>query len=166
MPSVTVLRVFGEPRAEVWAVLSDIENARQWNKAWSRISITSSQRHGVGTTFRAYLDEGDTFDFEITDWTNLERLTIAPIHGDDERYPLMLKEHIFVLSDAPDNGTTVSLTAVVSAHGIRGRIWGQFFWPGHQQQGLNDALDALQSALNPEADEAEEPDTDPDPAAE
>ena len=58
MPSVSVWREIPAPVADVWKVLSDVENARRWNRAWDNIQITSAQRHGVGTTFRIRLPAG------------------------------------------------------------------------------------------------------------
>jgi uncharacterized protein YndB with AHSA1/START domain len=147
--------------AEVWAVISDIEHAKQWNGSWDSIEITSSQRHGVGTTFRAHLEGGMAFDFEIADWSNNERMTIVPVREPGERYPLMLEEQTFVLREAPDDMTHVELRAVASAHGVRGRIYGMFFWAGHQQGGLNEALDAIEDIVDPPAD-GEEDDDDAD----
>jgi len=150
MPSVSVKRVIGAPLGEVWAVLADIENAKQWNRAWDSIEITSSQRHGVGTTFRAHLEGGLAFDFEIVDWANNERITFAPIRNEGERYALMLEEHCFTLGEAPNDRTQIELKAVASAHGFRGRIYGLFFWAGHQQPGLAEALDAIRELVEPE----------------
>jgi hypothetical protein len=132
------------PVSDVWAVLADLENAKRWNKSWSRIEITSAQRHGLGTTFRTHLENGDTFDFEVVDWENYRRLAIAPVRDSGERYALMLEQHIFTLRDLAEGGTRIELKAIASAHGIRGRIAGMFFWAGHQEAGLNEALNSIQ----------------------
>jgi uncharacterized protein YndB with AHSA1/START domain len=141
---------------EVWAVISDLEHAKQWNRVWDSIEITSTQRHGVGTTFRANLEGGMAFDFEVTDWSNNERITIVPVRDPAERYPLMLEEQTFVVREAPEDMTHVELKAVASAHGVRGRIYGMFFWAGHQQGGLNEALDAIEDIVDPPGDEEED----------
>jgi uncharacterized membrane protein len=146
------------PLSEVWAVLADIENAKQWNRAWDSIEITSTQRHGVGTTFRAHTEAGLQFDFEVVDWANGERITFAPIRDEGERYALMLEEQIFTLREAPDDMTHIELRAVASAHGIRGRVYGMFFWAGHQQGGLNEALDAIEDIVDPPEDDEEDED--------
>ena len=155
MPSVSVKRVMDAPLSEVWAVLADIGNAKQWNTHWDRIEITSAQRHGVGTTFRAYVDKGTAFDFEITDWANHERISFVPIRDASERYPLMLEEQTFTLREAEEDMTSVELKATASAHGIRGRIYGMFFWAGHQAGGLNQALDAIEDIVDPPVDDEE-----------
>ena len=36
------------------------------------------------------------------------------------------------------------------AHGVRGRVIAMFFWSGHQEDGLNVALDAIQSVFEPD----------------
>jgi len=146
------------PIGEVWAVLADIENAKQWNRAWDSIEITSTQRHGVGTTFRAHLEGDLTFDFEIMDWSNHERIAFAPIRDKGERYALMLEEQIFTLREASDDMTEVELKAVASAHGVRGRLYGMFFWAGHQQSGLNEALDTIEDIVDPPEDDEEDED--------
>jgi len=161
MPSVSVKRVVDAPLSEVWAVLADIENAKQWNQAWDSIEITSTQRHGVGTTFRAHLEGGMAFDFEIVDWANQERITFAPIRDASERYAVMLEEQVFTLREAPDDTTHIELRAFASAHGIRGRVYGMFFWAGHQQTGLNEALDAIEDIVDPPED-GEEDERDPE----
>jgi uncharacterized protein YndB with AHSA1/START domain len=153
VPSASVKRVVDAPVQEVWAVISDLEHAKQWNHAWDSIEITSAQRHGVGTTFRANVGEGMAFDFEVTDWSNHERLTIAPIRHPTERYPLMLEEQTFLLREAPDDMTFIELKSVASAHGVRGRIYGMFFWAGHQQGGLNEALDRIEDIVDPPGDD-------------
>jgi uncharacterized protein YndB with AHSA1/START domain len=158
MPSVSVKRVMDAPVSEVWAVLADIENAKQWNRAWDSIEITSTQRHGVGTTFRARIESDMEFDFEVVDWANQERITFAPIRDEGERYALMLEEQIFTLREAPDDMTHIELRAVASAHGIRGRVYGMFFWAGHQQGGLNEALDAIEDIVDPQEDDGEDED--------
>jgi hypothetical protein len=53
----------------------------------------------------------------------------------------------------------VDLTAVASAHGLRGRFIGLVFWSGYQKQGLNQALESLAANFEPLA--AEQPDTSP-----
>lgn len=165
MPSVTVKRIMAAPRKEVWAALADIENAKRWNTSWSRIELTSTQRHGLGTTFRAFVDDGRSFDFEITEWSNLERITFTPVREEAERWALMLERHEFTLREASEEETLVELKAVASAHGLRGRLYGMFFWSGHQEYGLNEALNALQVLVEPPLDE-EEPAEEAEPAAE
>lgn len=137
-------------------MLADIENAKQWNRSWDSIEITSTQRHGVGTTFRAHLEGDMAFDFEIVDWSNNERIAIAPIRDDGERYAMQLEEQIFTLREAPDDMTEIELKAVASVHGVRGRIYGLFFWSGHQQAGLNEALDAIEDTVDPIEDDDED----------
>jgi uncharacterized protein YndB with AHSA1/START domain len=156
MPSVTVSRVIAAPPDEVWTAISDVENARRWNPTWTRIEITSAQRHGVGMTFRAHTESGGAFDFEVVDWSGRELVAYAPIREPGERYGINLESHTFRLQETEDGETYVELTAVASTRGLRGRFVGMIFWPGYQKQGLNDALEALAAIFEPEtADEAE-----------
>lgn len=154
MPSVSVSRVISAPPGEVWAVLSDVENARRWNPSWSRIEITSAQRHGVGLTFRAHLEGDESFDFEIIDWSREERIAFAPIREPDEQYGINLESHAFRLREVESGQTLVDLQAVASTRGLRGRFVGLFFWSGYQKQGLNDALAMLAAVFEPEVLEA------------
>lgn len=149
MPSVSVSRVIGAPREEVWAALSDIASARRWNASWSKIDITSRQTHGAGTTFRAHTEDGRAFDFEITEWAAPELIAFTPIRDESEYYAVTLESHTFSIEPQGDGHTVVELTARASAHGIMGRLVATFFWPGHQKQGLNDALDAVQAIFEP-----------------
>ena len=150
MPRVSASRLIPAPQGKVWSVLSDIGNARRWNRSWSRIEMTSTQTHGTGTSFRAHTEEGPVFDFVVSEWVAPEYIAFSPIHDEHERYEIMLESHAFRLQPAEDNHTLVELTAHASAHGIRGRLVALFFWPGHQKHGLEAALDALQSAFEPE----------------
>jgi len=158
MPSVSVSRVIGAAPSEVWAVLADIENARRWNPAWSRIEITSTQRHGVGLTFRAHLEGGEHYDFEVVDWSGQERIAFAPVREPQEQYGINLESHVFRIREAEAGASRVELTAVASTRGLRGRFVGLLFWPGYQKQGLNEALAALAAIFEPpaELEEAEE----------
>lgn len=155
MPSVTVSRIIAAPREEVWAVLSDIPNARRWNAAWSGIDITSPQTHGAGATFRATTTDGQSFDFAVTDWVEPQYISFSPIRRESERYPITLECHAFRLLDTEDGRTEVELTAQASVHGIRGRFIAFLFWRGHQTQGLEQALDSIQALFEPGADERE-----------
>jgi uncharacterized protein YndB with AHSA1/START domain len=157
MPSVTVSRVIAAPRGDVWSTIADVENARRWNTAWSRIEVTSSQRHGVGLTFRAHVDGGDAFDFEVVEWSHGERIAFAPVRADDEHYGVNLECHSFALREVDEGATRVDLTAVASTRGLRGRFVGLLFWPGYQKQGLNEALEMLAAVFEPEAQKETEP---------
>ncbi len=147
MPRVSVTRVIAAPPSKVWAVISDVQNARKWNRAWSKIEITSNQTHGSGTTFRAHTEDGQTFDFLVGDWVAPEYIAFVPVRDPSERYGITLESHSFRLQPAPDDQTLAELTAHASAHGLRGRFVAIFFWPGHQKQGLEIALDSLEAAF-------------------
>src|SRR3990172_6883275 len=98
MPSVSVSPAFAAPPPQVWALISDVQNARRWNSAWAFIEFLSSQRHGIGVTFRARTEDGDAFDFEITEWQPGEHIAFAPVRaGDWQPYPLALESHSFHL---------------------------------------------------------------------
>ncbi len=150
MVSVSESTVIPAPDQEVWKVLADVENARNWNGAWTRIELTSSQRHGLGTTFAAHTEVGDVFEFEISEWTPPERIAFSPIRGEGERFAIMLDRHEFQLSAVGDDATLVKLTAHATAHGLKRHVIARLFWPGYQKQGLKVALDGLQAGFEPE----------------
>lgn len=166
MVSVSESRVIGAPVQEVWETLADLENARRWNGAWTRIEITSSQRHGLGTAFVAHTEGGQDFAFEISEWSPPERIAFSPVRDVDERFGVMLDSHEFELSPVDDGATWVKLTAHATAHGLRGLIVSRLFWPGYQREGLKTALDALQATLEPETEAEEEAAESGTPAAE
>ena len=161
MPSVSVSRTIAVPQAEVWAALSDIANARRWNSSWSSIEITSAQRHGLGTTFRAHTGDGEAYDFLVTEWDAPDGIAFSPIRDDSERYSITLDSHTFRLHAAGEGETVIELTARASVRGVRGRFIGLFFWAGHQKHGLNLALDSLESIFEPHQSAAPEPDVAP-----
>lgn len=151
MPTTSVSRIIAAPQGAIWAVLSDIEHANRWNKAWISIRFTSGQTHGTGTTFRATMEGGeDAFDFEVCDWSAPERIGFCPIRSPGELYSITLDSHVFEVRVLSDNESEVTITAKASAHGVRGRVIAMFFWSGHQQDGLNAALDAIQSVFEPD----------------
>ena len=156
MASVTESRVIAAPPEEVWEVLADVENARRWNRAWTQIEITSSQRHGLGTTFKATTESGDVFAFEITEWSPPGLLAFSPTRDDQESYGIVLDSHVFELKPVEETATLARLTAKATAHGLRGHVVARLFWPGYQRHGLEQALDALQAVFEPEAFEPEE----------
>jgi uncharacterized protein YndB with AHSA1/START domain len=156
MPSVSVSRTIAAPPSEVWEIIADVENARRWNPPWSRIEITSPQRHGLGMTFRAHVENGDAFDFRVTEWDKDERIAFAPIRGPDEQYGVNLDSHVFTLRKADEEFTDVTLTATASTSGLKGFFIGLVLWPGYQRQGLNDALAALAGIFEPEVQGEEE----------
>lgn len=162
MARVTASRLIHAPQADVWAVVSDIANARKWNKSWRKIEFTSPQTHGVGTTFRASMGgDASMYEFEVCDWSAPDRIAFCPVHGEDEGgYSISLESHVFELAPA-DDGTLVQLTANARPHGFRGHVVAMLFWPGHQKQGLNSALDAISGIFEPDGDESED-----NPAAE
>jgi uncharacterized protein YndB with AHSA1/START domain len=157
MAQVTVSRLIGAPQADVWAVLSDIANARSWNKSWRRIEFTTPQTHGTGTRFRASLGEDeDPYEFEVCEWEAPERIAFCPVVGPLEaQYSISLVSHVFELTPT-EEGTVVELTANAKAHGIRGRVIAWFFWPGHQREGLEAALDGLSAVFEPDEDQSED----------
>ncbi len=165
MPSATVSRVIAAPRPQVWAVLSDIANARRWNASWSKIEITSKQTHGVGASFRAYTKDNEAFDFEVTGWVAPEYIAFSPIRDESEQYGIALESHAFRLEATGENETRVELAAQASARGIRGRVTALLFWPGYQRQGLDLALDALQAVFEPEEQDEAEPEPETTPTA-
>lgn len=145
MPRVSVSRTIAAPPAAVWAAICDLPNAGRWNAAWSCIEITSPQREGAGTTFRAKTADGDSFDFRISEWDVPKRISFVPLRREGERYAVTLERHTFNLRPTEDGGTSVELTAQASAHGLVGRLVALFLWPGHQRDGLEQALNALQA---------------------
>lgn len=150
MPKTSMSRVVRAPRDEIWAVLSDVTAATRWNRAWTAIELLGSQTHGVGTRFRAKTDRDETFDFEVCEWVAPERIAFCPLRDRGELYSIMLDAHIFELKPVGEGETEVTLTAKASSHGLRGRVIAMFFWAGHQQAGLDVALDAVQGVFEPE----------------
>lgn len=150
MASVSESRLIAASPPEVWGVLSDVENAQRWNSAWTRIEITSGQRHGLGTTFVAQTEGGEKYAFEICGWSPPEQIAFSPIRGEEESFGVMLDSHEFRLSPADEGATVVRLTAHATARGLRGHVIARLFWPGYQRHGLELALDALQAVFEPE----------------
>jgi|FLYL01.1.fsa_nt_gi uncharacterized protein YndB with AHSA1/START domain len=150
MPVVQVSRRIAAPPPDIWRVLSDIENASRWNERWTQVEITSPQRHGEGTTFRARLDDETVFEFEVTGWDPGRLIAFAPIRDDDEGYAISLQAHVFEIEDAGDGASEVRLTAIASTRGLKGAILGRFLWPGYQKHGMEQALASLAALFEPE----------------
>jgi len=108
-------------------------------------------------TFRTHNESGDTYEFEVVDWSHGERIAYAPIREPGEKYGINLERHVFDIQHSADDATQVRLTAVASTAGIRGRFIGLLFWPGYQKQSLNDALEALAAALEPPGEHPDKP---------
>ena len=147
MPSTSATRVIGAPREQVWALLSDITNARRWNSAWSSIEFVSTQTHGPDTQFRTRTGQGEAFEFRITGWVALEYIEFTPVRDEKERYGITLESQAFRLQPEGGDATRVDLIARASTHGIKGWALGLLFWRGYQRQGLNAALDKLEAAF-------------------
>jgi uncharacterized protein YndB with AHSA1/START domain len=156
MPATSATRIVAAPRDQVWAVLSDIANARRWNSAWSQIEFTSNQTHGPGTRFQARTAEGEAFEFVVTAWVAPEYIEFSPVRDESERYNVMMEAQAFHLAPHGEATTAVELIARASTHGIKGWVIGLFFWRGYQKPGLNHALDKLASVFEPEEPEEAE----------
>ena len=91
----------------------------------------------------------DAFDFEVCDWSAPERIAFCPIRQPSEMYSITLDKHIFEVRALTAGESEVTVTAKARAHGIRGRVIAMFFWSGHQQEGLNVALDSIQTVFEP-----------------
>jgi uncharacterized protein YndB with AHSA1/START domain len=151
MPTTKASRVIRVRQSDVWALLSDVEHANRWNRAWSSIEFTSALTHGVGTRFRARMAGGDeAYEFEICDWIAPERIAFCPIRSPFERYSITLDSHVFEVRSVSEEESEVSITAHASASGLRGRFVALFFWATHQEDGLNLALDSIQAVFEPE----------------
>ncbi len=112
MPSASVIRIIAAPAHDIWAVLSDIENAPRWNPSWKKIEIISTQTHGSGTRFRAHVDEKQAFDFEVAEWVVPELISFTPIRDPMEPlYSITLEGHAFRLSKIDEETTNVELFA-------------------------------------------------------
>ena len=144
MPRVSVTRVVAATQQDVWSVISDLTKARRWNASWANIEITSHQTHGAGTEFRAHTEDGDTFEFRVSDWVAPEYISFTPLRDPSERYSIALESHSFRLRPVGEDATEVDLIAEASAHGVRGRFIAMFFWSGYQKQGMEAVLDAIQ----------------------
>jgi uncharacterized protein YndB with AHSA1/START domain len=150
MPNANVSRIIRAPQNDVWALLSDVTQARRWNKYWTSIEFASAQTHGVGTRFVAKTEAGDSFTFDICDWDAPQRIAFCPVREPGERYGITLDSHVFAVRPVSGDECEVTITARASASGFRGRLVAMFFWAGHQKDGLNAALDALQAVFQPE----------------
>jgi len=147
MPSTSASRLIKAPREDIWALLSDIANARRWNSAWASIEFVSKQTHGLDTHFRARTDDGGAFEFLITAWVVPEYIEFTPVRNESERYGIALESQAFRLKSEGAEATLVDLIARASTHGIKGWVLGLMFWRGYQKQGLNAALEKLESAF-------------------
>jgi uncharacterized protein YndB with AHSA1/START domain len=144
MARVAVSRVVNAPQRDVWALLSDVANAGRWNKAWTEIELTSPQTHGIGTTFAAHTETGDTYEFAVCEWVAPERIAFCPVRDEaEEEYSITLESHAFQLKPAENESTLLELSANARPRGLRGRFLATFFWPGHQRSGLNFALERV-----------------------
>jgi hypothetical protein len=157
MATAKLSRVIQAGQSDIWALLSDISQARRWNKYWATISFDSAQTHGVGTRFSATTEDGDIFVFDVCDWEVPRRIAFCPVRRESERYAIMLDSHIFELRAVGDDACELTITANASASGLRGRLIALFFWAGHQKEGLSSALDAIQSVFEPEQPSGESP---------
>jgi uncharacterized protein YndB with AHSA1/START domain len=153
--------VIGAPREQIWGVLSDIANAKRWNRGWSAVEFATNQTHGTGTRFRARTADGDSFDFEISAWVAPEYIEFSPVREEPEHYGIMMDAQAFQLKPAGEGATRVELMARASTHGVKGRLVGLLFWRGHQKQGLAYALEMLASLF--ERERREEPEGDVTP---
>ena len=159
MPTTSASRIIAAPLADVWAAITDLEAAAHWNAAWQRVEYLSSWREGVGTTFRSHTEDGQTFDFQISEWEPMKLVTFEPLQDEPEegkRYLITLQSQSFMLKPAGDDRTDVTLFATVKAHGLRGWLTARFVWPNFQRQGLRSALDNLQALYEPLAEDAKE----------
>jgi uncharacterized protein YndB with AHSA1/START domain len=164
MPTTSESRLIAAPRADVWAAITNLEAAARWNEAWHRVEYLSHQREGVGTTFRTHTEDGQTFDFRISEWAALEYVAFEPLREEPEeqRYLITLESQSFLLEPVGDDHTNVTLSASAAGHGLRGWLAARFLWPGYQRQGLGRALDALQALFEPPQDEDAPEEQDPE----
>jgi uncharacterized protein YndB with AHSA1/START domain len=157
MPTATLSRVIGAPQQDVWALLSDIRQATRWNKYWVAMEFQSTQTHGAGTRFAARTEAGDSFVFDVCEWDAPQRIAFCPVREADEGYAITLDAHVFEVRPLSDDICELTITARASARGLRGRLIAMFFWSGHQKDGLNAALDAIQAVFEPETGGDESP---------
>ena len=152
MPTTSESRLIAASVAELWAAITDLETASRWNQAWQHVEYVSSQREGVGTTFRSHTEDGRSFDFHISEWAPEEYVAFEPLHKEpeDKRYLITLESQSFLLEAVSDDHTNVTLIASATGHGLRGWLAARFVWPGHQRALiLRPALDALQALFEP-----------------
>lgn len=156
MPTASATRIIAASQRDVWALVSDISQAARWNRFWKQIQFTSASTHGIGATFRAANSTGESFEFKVCDWEAPSRIAFCPVREPGERYSIALDSHVFEINAAGEDSCAVTVTANASASGIRGRIVAMFFWASHQHDGLEAALDSLQSVFEPEGVEEDE----------
>ena len=167
MPSVTVSISIPATPEKVWAVVSDVGNAQRWNKAWSRIEMTTQLSEGPGTRFRAHVEDehgaDQAFEFEITEWVPPEFIVFSPVRDPEEKkYQITLDWHSFRIVPLDEENSRVELTAQATTRGLRGGLaglvlwpWHMLIWPGHQKRGLEAALSSLAELFGvPPADDA------------
>jgi len=157
MPTASLSRVIQAPQQDVWVLLSDIRQATRWNKYWAGIEFQSTQTHGAGTRFAATTEDGDSFVFDVCEWDAPRRIAFCPVRAADERYSITLESHVFEVGALSDGSCELTITAKASARGFRGRLIAMFFWAGHQKEGLNAALDAIQAVFEPGTGDDESP---------
>jgi uncharacterized protein YndB with AHSA1/START domain len=161
MASVTAAVSIPVTPEKVWAVVSDVPNAGRWNRSWERIEMLTESTQGRGTRFRAHAppedgdEDGRAFDFEVTEWTAPEYIRFTPVREPGEgQYQVTLDYHAFRLVPVDGENTRVELTAHATSRGLRGRVVGLFFWPGHQRAGLEEALKSLAAVFGVTADDS------------
>ena len=159
MPITSESRLIAAPAARVWAAITDLESAGRWIEAWQRVEYLSSQRDGVGATFRAHTDDGLAHDFRISEWVPQEYVAFEPLRQEphEKGNLITVKSQAFLLEPSDDDHTKVTLFATASGHGLRGWLAARFLWPGYQSQGLGAALDTLQALLERPEDEYHAP---------
>jgi len=146
--------------AQLWAVLSDIEQAPAWNPAWEAIEFVSEQHEGQGTVFRARSEAGSSGEFEVVLWQPGERIAFAPRPGGDDAgdFWISVQQHTIFLRPAGEGLTDVTMEARARSHGLRGWVISKLIWPGYQRRGLADVLKELARIFEPEEDEPQEED--------
>lgn len=152
--SVYVRKRIAAPPERLWAILSDIEQAMVWNRAWASVKFLTQQHEDVGTRFRAETEGGASGEFEVVNWAPGEHIAFAARPGErQEGLWLTVEEHAVYLRPAGGGEETeVTMAARARGHGFRGWLVSKLVWPGYQRRGLREVLEGLAELAAPTED--------------
>jgi len=109
MPGQSTEIVIEAPRAEVWAVLSNLETAERYDAFIERASYVSEARSGVGAARQCDLPDGSSIQERVIAWDEGTGYEIEASDDPTEAFPLINQRVRFDL-ESPANGTLVRMT--------------------------------------------------------
>jgi uncharacterized protein YndB with AHSA1/START domain len=107
MPTVTLVTDIAAPPEAVWAVIADYSRGPEWQDNMKRVTWTSPEPHGVGSTFEQsarFMGRDFTASYEITEH---DPPHVAAIQSTKSPFPTSVRRVI----EAHDGGTRVTETA-------------------------------------------------------